>query len=109
MNLEAKNFSYSMKNIPVPTKTSYLKCLVEKVESLIIRMRWKAVFFNSEDSESNNDTFLNNNYRFRSKKTPPQDDLLKPFEEDLIELIRNIQFQSTSDSFLKKLNNDVKD
>ena len=87
MNLEARNFDYSMKNIPIPTKGSYLKCLVEKVESLIIRMRWKALFFNNNDSESN----PNNNYGFKSKKTPPQDELLKPFEEDLIKrMLRNL-------------------
>lgn len=107
MNLEAKNFDYSMKNIPIPTKNNYLKCLVEKVESLIIRMRWKALFYNSDDNETR--TNENRNYGFKSKKTPPQDELLKPFEEDLINLIRNIKFQPVNDSFLQKLNDDVKE
>lgn len=86
MNLEAKNFGYSLRNIPVPTNASYLKCLVEKIESLIIRMRWKALFYNNSDNDSVNK--LKETFGFRSKKTPPQNELLKPFEDDLIGLIR---------------------
>ena len=36
------NFHYSLKNTTIPSNQSYLKCMVEKIESLIRRMRWKA-------------------------------------------------------------------
>ena len=40
-----KNFGYLLKNIPIPTKSRYLKGMVERVESFIRRLRWKAYFF----------------------------------------------------------------
>ena len=40
--MEMKSFGYSLKNIPIPSKRKYLKCMVEKVESFIKRSRWKA-------------------------------------------------------------------
>ena len=43
--MDERNFPYSMKNIPVPSKKVYLKILIDKVELLIKGMRWKAVFF----------------------------------------------------------------
>ena len=102
MNFEAKNFGYSLKNIPIPTKKYYLKCLVEKVESLIKRMRWKCLFYERKLNKMNNE-IQDETYGFKSKKTPPQNDLLKPFEDDLILLIRNISFKSISDEFLNQL------
>ena len=37
-------FNYSLKNIPLPSPDSYRKRLIEKIERVIIRMRWKAHF-----------------------------------------------------------------
>ena len=59
------NFPYSMKNIPVPSKKVYLKILIDKIELLIKRIRWKALFFGNE-TES---TF---NYGFKTRKCQPQ-------------------------------------
>ena len=42
--METRNLGYSMKNIPVPPKLRYLKSMIEKVESFITRLRWKAHF-----------------------------------------------------------------
>ena len=36
---------YSLKNIPIPSRDNYLRNLIEKVESVLKRMRWKAHFF----------------------------------------------------------------
>ena len=41
--MEQVSFEYSMKNIPIPTNNAYMKQLIEKVESLNRRMRWKAL------------------------------------------------------------------
>ena len=43
--MEARNLEYSMKNIPIPPKKRYLKSMMEKIESFITRLRWKAHFF----------------------------------------------------------------
>ena len=63
--MDQRNFPYSMKNIPVPSKKLYWKILIDKVELLIKRMRWKALFF---ENESEN-TFK---YGFKTRKCPPQ-------------------------------------
>ena len=49
--MEIKNFGYSLKNIPIPTKSSYLKCLTDKTENLIRRLRWKAYHFCKSSSQ----------------------------------------------------------
>ena len=73
--MDESNFPYSMKNIPVPSKKLYLKILIDKVELLIKRKRWKAVFFENE-SES---TFK---YGFKTRKCSPQHKDLMEFEDD---------------------------
>ena len=65
-----------MKNILVPSKKLYLKILINKVELLIMQMRWKALFFEIE-SES---TFK---YGFKTRKSPPQHNDLMEFEDGL--------------------------
>ena len=55
-----------MKNIPIPSEKDYLKCLVEKIENFIRRIRWKAYFFEKAHSD-NEDT--GTNYRFKSTGT----------------------------------------
>ena len=57
--METFEMSYFWENIPIPSKTEYMKCLLEKIESLIKRMRWKAHLFlnvDSDASESGSDT-----------------------------------------------------
>ena len=42
-------FDYSLKNIPIPSQDAYLRNLIEKVENVLKRMRWKAHFFLKEE------------------------------------------------------------
>ena len=39
------NFHYLYKKIPIPDKTSYFIKLIEKIESVTKKLRWKALFF----------------------------------------------------------------
>ena len=84
--MEKKNFSYSLKNIPIPTEDSYMKCMIEKVESLIRRMRWKAFFFD-KDKKPEPDEF--NTYGFNLEKRPPQINALIPFENDMYNMMNS--------------------
>ena len=43
--MELKNFGFSLKDIPIPSKSNYLKCMIEKVESFVKRLRWEAFYF----------------------------------------------------------------
>ena len=65
-----------MKNIPIPPRNSYLKKLIEKTESVIKRMRWKAFFFeqnNKTDHNNDDDNVDRNNFGFKSRKMPPSE------------------------------------
>ena len=42
--MEKIYFNYSLKNIPLPSRTSYKLQLIDKIGSVIKPMRWKAHF-----------------------------------------------------------------
>ena len=85
----------------MPSKKLYLKILIDKVELLIKRMRWKAAFFQNE-SES---IF---NYGFKTRKCPPQYNDLMDFEDDLHKMISNVQFRIVNNDFQTRLKNDIR-
>ena len=119
-----------MKNIPIPKDNAYLKCLIDKTEHFIKRMRWKAFFYdrdnpyttpasetedngeppleNGEETSSSDDEELNMNYGFKSPRTPPRNLLLKPFEDDLYSMIHKIKFSRQANDFQQKLRRDAR-
>ncbi|PIK38109.1 hypothetical protein BSL78_25061 [Apostichopus japonicus] len=108
------SFNYSMKNIPIPTANTYKKILIEKVENVIKRMRWKASFFlktcnNEEDDEEDDEHHPahTENFGFKSKKCPPQIEELRLFEDDLLRMIENVKFKKVTNQFQDKLRKDV--
>jgi len=106
--MEQIRFNYSMKNIPIPTRNTYLKSLIEKVESVIKRMRWKAFFYEkSTDKKDQQNDDSNNKFGLKSRKCPPQNEDLDKFEEDLLEMVKNIKFRETYDEFQNQLNKDI--
>ena len=104
-----------MKNIPIPPKNAYLKKLIEKVENVIKRMRWKAFFF-EQDGEQDGENYEeqgidqdeNNKYGFKSRKCPPQIEDMEKFEDELLDMVRNIKFRRVRDDFQDKLKDDIK-
>ena len=120
MDLHTVNFKYSLKNVPVPGKKAYCKLLIEKVEAVIKRMRWKAYYYEKslkEDAEKCNSPVSTNSpknekgdcyqSKFPSRYYTPQNQLLNVFENDLYDQIRTIKFQQVSNEFLLKLSKDV--
>ena len=99
------NFGYSLKNVPIPSKSSYIKSLIAKTDSLIQRMRWKIFQY---DKESSND-IQRDNYGFPTEKTPSQHNALISFEADLYDLISNISFSDYRTPFQRKLASDARD
>ena len=89
-----------MKNIPVPSKKVYLKILIDEIELLIKRIRWKALFFGNE-TES---TF---NYGLKTRKCQPQHKDLMEVEDNLQKMILNVQFRSVNNDFQNRLKNDI--
>ena len=103
--MNKKTFNYSLKNIPIPSKKSYLLKLIEKVELVIKRMRWKAVFFDQKKKDDKSENA--DNFGIKSKKCPPQVNDMIAFENDLFYMIKNIKFKQVKNDFLDKLNNDL--
>ena len=67
MNFEKINLGYFVKNIPIPLKKLYLKFMLDKIESFIKRLRWKAFYFDKK--QLNEDEKPLNTYGFRNEKT----------------------------------------
>ena len=106
--MNPKDFGYSLKNIPIPHKISYTKALVEKTESFLKRMRWKAHFYlNKTDDVNTNDRGNSTSYKFKSDSTPPQIAELIPFENDMYDLIQNIKYRNQHNDFQTKLHKDA--
>ena len=73
VNMEPVNLGYSTKNIPIAQPKDYLKCLVEKTESFLRCVRWKAYhFLKPTQPEAAKETF-----GFNTTKCPP---LIKELE-----------------------------
>ena len=109
MNFQVKDFEYSTKNIPLAGKNTFLQKLIEKTESLIQRMRWKAFFFlnNPDTDETTRQT-----YGFKSKRSPPHVNELNEFSEDCMQnMIQRIEFRTDHQpsNLQIKLANDLKE
>ena len=70
--MEKINFNYSLKNIPVPSTKDYKLKLIDKIENVIKRMRWKAHFFVNGNTGKNNDQNIKETFGFKSKIYPSQ-------------------------------------
>jgi len=81
--MEKLNLGYSTKNIPIPSEKDYLRCLIEKTEHFLRRMRWKAHFFLHPDQS----TSTKENFGFKSTKNPPPINELKDFEDGMMNII----------------------
>ena len=113
--MDTKDIEYSLKNIPIPTDSSYIKCLIEKTESFIKKVRWAAFWYERKqnnrnpDPNENQDEEQNDNFGFKSPRTPPQNRYLKAFEKDMYQLINKVEFDNRRNHFQRQLRNDVRD
>ena len=77
--------------------------LLNKIEAVIKRMRWKVIFFKRKNDDNDNN-IKRENYGLKSNKTPPSVNEMKDFENDLIDLINNLKFRQGKNYFQSKLN-----
>ena len=99
------NLEYSRKNIPLPTKDCFMKSLIAKTESFIKRVRWKVFFYENPSERTTSDE----NYGFRTTKTPPQNPALNEFENDLYDLISDLEFKTDKSDFQEQMAKDIKE
>ena len=110
--MERFNFGYSVKNIPIPGEEQYKLQLINKIELLIKRMRWKALFF--DINQNKNDVVDQNNqqpetYGMKSPNCPPPIKELSNFEKDLFDLVNKIKFRKIQCEFQSRMRNDIRD
>ena len=101
--MEKLNITYSKKNIPLASHNEYKLQLITKVESLIKRMRWKALQFLGKLESTNKETF-----GFKSRNCPPTVEELNEFESDMMALIHNIEFKRVYDEFQSTMKKDIR-
>ena len=94
--------NYSDKNIPIPSNQDYKIQLISKTEKFIKRMRWKALQFLGKLESTDKLT-----YGFQTRHCPPVIEQLVDFENDLMLMIKNIQFKRSNDSFQNNLIVDI--
>ena len=111
MDLKRKIFDYSLKNAPIPQPEQYNKCLIQKTESFITRLRWRTIFHLQNIEESDNscdsDTTYTNHFGFKSSKTPSIVPELEGFERDLWTLVDSVNFSDKRTNFQKTLQKDA--
>ena len=71
------NFNYSLKNIPLPNKDTCRKNLIQKVESFIKRIRWKAFFFERQCKHNDQATLILDLNQLKSHPKMPTEINLK--------------------------------
>ena len=87
------------------TKEFYQLNLIDKVESLIKRMRWRAFYYLNQQKCDNN---IKEMFGFTTRKcAPPCSDLI-PFEKDLSDMVTSSKFGQVKDSFQRELNEDIR-
>ena len=66
-------------------------------------MRWKAIYFNSKTNDNSSER-----YGLKTLKCPKQVKELVPFKNDLIDMLKVIEFRKVKNQFLTKLKNGIK-
>ena len=102
--MEKTNLQYSTKNIPTTSERNYKTKLLEKIEAVIRRMRWKAIFF---DGETDDDQPVET-YGMKTNATPAQVMEMVEFEKELIDFVRKVKFRKNTNQFQYKMKQDTK-
>ena len=89
--MEKFSFGYSVKNIPIPSEREYKLQLMESIEKLIKKMRWKFIF--ADDDKDNPESIERNTYGLKSRNCPKPVKELSAFEKDLCEFINQIKLR----------------
>ena len=92
------------KNIPIPSRNSYLNLLIAQTGKFLNALRWRVFFFKYGDKNKTKQE----NYGFKSQNSAPIDRDLIPFETDMRKMIKNIKFSHEEpNDLLKKMEKDI--
>ena len=91
--MEKLLFDYSYKNIPIPSERNYKLQLMEIIELVIKRMRWKVHFYNEKKDVKENETrTIPETYGLKSLNCPPQVKELIQFKSNSLDMIKALKF-----------------
>ena len=97
--MERLHTDYSNKNILILTKEEHKIQLTSKAESVLKRMCWKALQFLRKLERNVRKQRNKETYGFKSQKCPQTIDEFVGSEDDLMSLIKNIEFGNVSNTF----------
>ena len=89
--MELVNFGHSVKDIPVPSEKKTRMIVVNSGGKFLKSMRWRVCHFLKMFKPTQKET-----YGFKTIRDPPAVPELKEFEDDFIELIKNIEFRKNN-------------
>ena len=95
-----------MKNISTPSHQSYKLLLIDKIESVIKRMRWKA-YFPMKNKAATLEELHKETYEFKLKHHPSQSKYLEAFEEDLFNIVNSLKFRPVHNHFQQTMKEDI--
>ena len=84
------------------TKKALFKKYDRESWKLYHKIKMESTFFEKKEHSVNKA-----NFGFKSNFTPPQHELLSPFESDLYDMIWSINFKPVRNGFQKKLTDDI--
>ena len=97
-------FLYILKEeLTVPSENEYKLKLIMKMENFLKRMRWKMLAFLGKLRSSDK-----GNYGFKTVKCPSSVKELVPFENDMMDMIKNLEFKRVNNEFQSNLRNDIR-
>ena len=100
--MEKLQLSYSPKNIPIPSERSYKLQLMDKIDQVIKRMRYKAFFYTNKSKDTQETCGL------KSLNCPPKIKEMILLEKDLWNLVNKLKFRKIKSNFQRQLNEDVR-
>ena len=96
------NFNYSMKNISIPSIKAYQIEFIHSMEKFVFNSRWRAFHFLNPSISNMKET-----YKFNTTNPAPFVKELKPLEDALCDLLKNIEFRKVNNHFQRKLKEDL--
>ena len=99
--MDLVNFGHSVKDIPVPSRKEYQLMMINSMEKFMKNLRWKVLFFLKPSQKQSKET-----YGFKSIKDPLAIPEIKEFENDFIDLMKNIEFKHKTNPFQQRLKRD---
>ena len=102
--MQTFNITSSNKNIPIPSENEYKLKLIMKTENFLKRMHGKALTFLGKLKGSDKE-----NFGFKTVKCPSSVKELVLFENDMMEMIKNLEFKQVHNEFQTILNNDIRE